>query len=320
MAKFIQYIVLLFVVYLMSLELTTRVFQLSSHTLPEYNLNGNRLTKPDSEGFWTSGGMREVRGHYKINAQGFNSTKDYSVLVEDKICIAIIGDSYIEGYHVDVEQSIGRIIEKEMNNNVLVHEYGKSAGNIVDFSLVFNNWVKGKYDYTFVLLNDEDIKETTPVFMGRGEDIPQKSLIRKVYNELSFFRYLNINHKLSLKVRDFFSFSASSQDNLPVSTKSKLEEPLEELKGTTKPKIRFDNINYEALQSFDSTTTIVYETGRLNTTSLLQRPELSLLQINHTYTPIDFGFDSHWNHNGRRNFALTLKTFIEEKGAFASIK
>jgi hypothetical protein len=76
-------------------------------------LNNNKLLRPGAEGILVQGGRREVASHYKINQQGINSLKDYTTLDENKIDIAIIGDSYIQGLQVDVEKSIGRILEAE---------------------------------------------------------------------------------------------------------------------------------------------------------------------------------------------------------------
>ena len=73
MKKFILYISVTVFVYFFLLEITTRVFDLSGHTLPEYNLNNNKLLRPGAEGTKVQGGMREVASHYKINQQGFNS-------------------------------------------------------------------------------------------------------------------------------------------------------------------------------------------------------------------------------------------------------
>ena len=205
MKKFIIYIFVTVFFYLFLLEITTRVFDLSGHTLPEYNLNNNKLLLPGAEGVLVQGGMREVASHYKINQQGFNSLKDYTTLDENKISIAIIGDSYIQGLQVDVENSIGRILEAETLNKVEVHEYGRAGMNIVDYSLIFTQSIKNRYDYTFILATNKDIVPKKASSMGKGNKIPNSSLMREIYNRSSFIRYLNINHKLSIKLKKTLS-------------------------------------------------------------------------------------------------------------------
>ena len=292
MKNFIIYSASCFCIYLTLLECTTRFFDLSGHTIPEANIDNDRLILPNAEGIWVKGGMREISSHYKINNQGFNSLKDYSELDENKISIAIIGDSYIEGFHVDVEKSIGRILETESQNLIEVHEYGISGGNIVDFSLIFEKYIRNKYDYTFILMTDKDIASDKAVFMGRGKDIPKKSVIREIYNHLSFIRYLNINHGLSAKLKKVFSLSNSS--------------------GRQKKSLLANNINSTLLKEFDESCFILYEKEKLDADLIKTYTTIPCIEIVHQFTPYTHGFDSHWNLNGRKNCALTIKHHIQE--------
>ena len=291
MKKFILYIFVTVFAYLFLLEITTRVFDLSGHTLPEYSLNNNRLLRPGAEGILVQGGMREVASHYKINQQGFNSLKDYATVDENKISIAIIGDSYIQGLQVDVENSIGRLLEAETLDKIEVHEYGRAGMNIVDYSLIFTQSIKNRYDYTFILATDKDIVLKKASAMGKGNKIPNSSIIREIYNRSSLIRYLNINHKLSVKIKKTFSFFESS---------NKQQE-----------KITAIDINVQALEQFDSTCTFLYEKEKLDT-SLILPFKLPSIEVKPIYTPINHGFDSHWNLNGRRNCALAIQNYIEK--------
>ena len=291
MKNFTTYILIALSLYLVLLESTTRVFDLSGHTIPEINLNNNRLARPCSEGIWIKGGMREIASHYKINQQGFNSLKDYLTLDENKVNIAIVGDSYIEGFHVDVENSIGRILEAETQDEVEVHEYGMSGGNIVDFSLIFNQWIRNRYEYTFVLATDKDIISNEASFMGKGNTIPQKSVVREIYNRVSFIRYLNINHGLSSKLIKTFSFSRNPEGE--------------------QKSIMTNDVNASALNEFDSTCVILYEKEKLDT-ALITAFKLPFAAVVHQYFPCNNGFDSHWNFNGRKNCALTIKNYLEK--------
>lgn len=291
MKKFIIYIFVTVFFYLFLLEITTRVFDLSGHTLPEYNLNNNKLLLPGAEGVLVQGGMREVASHYKINQQGFNSLKDYTTLDENKISIAIIGDSYIQGLQVDVENSIGRILEAETLDKVEVHEYGRAGMNIVDYSLIFTQSIKNRYDYTFILATNKDIVPKKASSMGKGNKIPNSSLMREIYNRSSFIRYLNINHKLSVKLKK---------------TLSSFERSDKEQK-----KITAINVNLQALKKFDTTCVFLYEKERLDTT-LIAPFKLPFVEVKPIYTPINHGFDSHWNLNGRKNCALAIQNYIEK--------
>ena len=292
MKKFIIYIITSLSLYLILLECTTRVFNLSGHTIPEANLNNNRLRLPNSEGIWIKGGIREISSHYKINNQGFNSLKDYSNIDKNKISIAIIGDSYIEGFQVDVENSIGRILEVETLNSVEVHEYGRAGGNIVDFSQIFDQNIRNKYKYVFILATDKDMTSNSPYFMGKGSSIPQKSIIREIYNQVFFIRYLNLNHGIAAKLKKTFSFTVSPD--------------------MKQKKILTNDINVSALKEFDDTCIMLYEKERLNIDLIKSFIKLPCIKITHELTPYNHGFDSHWNLNGRKNCALAIKNYIEK--------
>lgn len=298
MKKFISYTAFVLISYIIFLEFSTRIFDLSAITMEEENIEGNRMYKPNSKGVWIRGGQRELVNNYKINSQGFNSIKDYSRLNGNKINIAIIGDSYVEGFHVGVENSIGRILENVTNNQVEVHEYGHSGGNIVDFSLIFEKWIKNKYDYTFILMTDKDITAKKPSFMGNGNKIPKESLARDFYNNFSFIRYLNINHGISVGVRKVFSLNNFS-------SKNKVE--------SLNPR----KINFDAFKIFDSTVTLLFEEEKLDS-SFRSQINFRSLKIKHNIKPMNHGFDGHWNYNGRKNCALTIKEFLLENKVIAN--
>jgi len=294
MKKFILYIFVTVFAYLFLLEITTRAFDLSGHTLTEFNLNNNKLLRPGAEGVKVQGGMREIASHYKINQQGFNSLKDYTTMDDDKISIAIIGDSYIQGLQVDVENSIGRILEAETLDKVEVHEYGIDGMNIVDFSSIFTQFIKKRYDYTFILATNNDIASKKSSAMGKGNKIPKFSIIREIYDRSTLIRYLNINHNLSVKLKKVFSFSENT--------------------GQQKKKINTMDINVQALEEFDTTCAFLYEKGKLDT-SLMLPFNLPTIEVKPIHTPNNHGFDSHWNLNGRKNCALAIKNYIAKSNS-----
>lgn len=290
MKKFIVYIFSIFFVFIIFLEGLTKIFDLSEHTLPEASLNNNRLLRPGAEGVLVQGGMREIASHYKINKQGFNSLKDYSTLNKNKISIALIGDSYVQGIHTNVENSIGRILEAETQDALEVHEYGRAGMNIVDFGSMFAQYVKNRYDYTFILATDKDMVHKKASVMGKGYKIPKNSFIREIYSKSSSIRYLNINHDLSVKIKKKSSFENSNKQQ---------------------KKITAIDINEEAMKQFDSTCVFLYEKGKLET-SLLLPFKLPTVEVLPLFTPNDHGFNSHWNLNGRKNCALAIKNYVEK--------
>ena len=295
MKHFVTYILCLVLLFMVMLEATTRLFHLSSDVIPEANIGNNKLYLPHSEGIWIKGGRREITSHYKINAQGFNSLKDYNSRPDDKLNIAIIGDSYIEGFHVDVENSIGRQLEQLTQQTVEVHEYGKSSGNIVDYVQLFKQYTAQKYDYTFILLTDPDLAFYEAAFMGKGNTVTKSTSFKNVYTHFASIRYLNSNLMLNKKLQQLFrSVNPFKKSN--ASTDS--------------------NLNIDALQAFDSSCVILYEPQRLDIDRIQNSLTIPSIPIKHQYIPDHEPFDYHWNTNGRHNCALTIKTYLESIDAF----
>jgi hypothetical protein len=278
------------------LEVILRIFQLSSHVPEEANVNGDRMMRPGIEGIWVSGGLGEIRGHYVINDQGWNSVVDYRDPDTSKVRVAIIGDSYIEGFHVDAEQSVGRLLEG-ISPEYQVREYGKSGANVADYARIYEKWVRGRYDYTFVWLSDDDLLQHTANFMDQGENMRELSWVRKAYYSSCLLRYFGLNHKMGARVRESLS-------------RGEHEAPGGEDEGPGVLLTGDDflaSINREAVSVLDGSVVYLYDRGRL-------REEFTsgheCLLIDHRLQPADFGFDAHWNLNGRKNVASTLHEYI----------
>lgn len=121
--------------------------------------------------------------------------------------------------------------------------------NIVDFSSIFTQFIKNRYDYTFILATEKDIVLKKASAMGKVDKIPNSSMIREIYDRSSLIRYLNINHKLSVKIKRKFSFF----DNVNKQQK----------------KFAAIEVNVKALKQFDSTCTFLYEKEKLDTSLIL---------------------------------------------------
>ena len=277
------------------LETVLRVFQLAGSTLPEVNHDGNRMLKPGIEGTWIKGGLGEVKSHYSINSQGWNSIIDFDEIDPLKTSIALIGDSYIQGLHVDVENSIGRLLESD-SSDYFVHEYGRDGANIADFLMVYEAWVKGNYEYTFILVSNRNLNEFQPSFMNQGLSIPSESILRRVYNASYLIRYLNINHGLLLKINSLFRDGPVFLQNSDSDSCIDLE--------LVAGQVTIEEI----FMGFDSTVVFVYQLGTVDT-SLIENHRH--LKVNHQVFPISYGFDGHWNLNGRINCANSIHTYIQ---------
>ena len=119
------------VVIFILLEGLVRVFHLYSDSpkrmIDEYGVEKNI---PWQMGVNVTGNRKQNVANFRINKHGFNSfsSKNGS---KETFDIALIGDSFIEGFHQDNRNSLGRMIERRLDT-VLVLEFGCSGYDMAD--------------------------------------------------------------------------------------------------------------------------------------------------------------------------------------------
>lgn len=293
MKQFLLRIILCSLVFCVVFESILRILSLAAHTVPEANVEGNRLLKPLASGYYVGGGCREIFSHYQINEQGWNSLRDYELDNENTnlIKIALIGDSYIEGLQSDVENSVGRLLEQSLGDDYAVHEFGKSGGNIEDYSRVYEELSQYDYEHVFVFLSSQgDLTKKNPTFMGKGNEIPKLNLLRRCYNASAILRYVNINHGLIESLRKLFGGR---------------DEP--EVEGRIAP---VADINLSALSLFGENVVFLYESDKIDS-DVLSLIRIPVFPVEHSLKPYNHGFDHHWNVNGRANVATTIFGYIK---------
>ena len=306
MNKFLKYISIWIISVLFLLEIMLRIFGLAAQTMPTQSIDGNYLFVPNQSGYWVRGGLGEITNYYEINKQGYNSIVDYEKLDPKNLNIALIGDSYIQGFQADVRNSIGRQLEQILGSKVKVHEYGRAGANVVDYALVYKEYIENKaYDYTFILVTDKDLKEYKASFMGRGKRVPKKTIGRQIYDEVYILRYLNINHGFGVHFNELISEGPESINR--IHDKNQVKELNEES--------YLKKINIEAINKIPESAIFIYEGEKLNP-YFIKNFNFEFKQIIHHKLPKNHGFDGHWNKNGRFNCAAAMAEFINENNSF----
>ncbi|KAB7530481.1 hypothetical protein F8C76_02955 [Flagellimonas olearia] len=144
------------------MEVLVRLFHLYNDT-PDWNLAKDNTYKrvPGQTGYAVYGNRRQVMAPYRINSSGYNSFRDFDP-VEDEIEIAIFGDSFIEGFHQDYRNSLGKKVERGLSN-VQVYEYGHSNFDLADVMYLVNtntsdmdkiDFIVYAIDYEYDLMRD----------------------------------------------------------------------------------------------------------------------------------------------------------------------
>ncbi|TYP75164.1 hypothetical protein [Aquimarina intermedia] len=127
---FLNLIIYGFLILIM-LELLVRVFHLGKDTptryVDQYNVE---KWMPNQNGFAVTGNRRQNFSEYNINQSGYNSYREFNPTY-DKKEIALVGDSFIEGFHQNYYNSIGKKIENLLED-VEVYEYGYAGYDMAD--------------------------------------------------------------------------------------------------------------------------------------------------------------------------------------------
>lgn len=298
MSKYLKHVFFVLFASALLLEVLIRIFSMAGHTMEERSVNGDRLFVPGTSGKYVRGGLKEIDSYYEINRQGWNSVRDYERDSSSNIRkIAIVGDSYIEGLVTDVRKSIGRIMEAALDSQYVIHEFGRSGGNLADYLLLYEKYNLDKYDYVFIRFSYDDIYKGRPAFVNQGGLIPKETLARKTYNASALLRYLNINHGLGQKI-----FNLISRNKQEKGKKSNVDL------------VRLAGLSAEMKSTFGNNTVIFYDSSDFDS-SLAKRLDFPSVAVSHELQPIDHGFDGHWNLNGRTNVAKTLADYVRDHEA-----
>ena len=284
MKKFLFHFIKSILLFLILAELLVRILGFAGHTVPNTYIDGEYRLKPNATGIWTKGTSAEIKSRYNINNQGFNSNINYSFEDTSKIYIALIGDSYIEGFHSSVDLSIGRRVEKYLpEHRIEVHEYGISGWNAWNYLKIAKE-ICDKYQIVYILITDKDLTGGIP---SNAKIAGKPSTIRKIYNLSHFLRYMNINRGITR------SLQRLGPKRMVPPTKS-----------------RKDHIpEYSLLSLYPKNCIFLYEKDKFS----YHNEKVSTIEINHLLKPTNFGKqDSHWNDKGRQNCARTIAKSIQE--------
>ncbi len=132
MFKFIKKIAVFVFITFLVLELLVRFFHLQDEKPNRYidEFNVEKIL-PNQSGFSVTGNRRQNVGEFKINSFGFNSIYDSYKPSVDSLEIALIGDSFIQGFHENYKTSLGQKLEDKLSN-YKVYEFGYAGWDLAD--------------------------------------------------------------------------------------------------------------------------------------------------------------------------------------------
>lgn len=155
-------------------EVLVRVFHLYDDRPIRYtDEKGILKWIPGQTGYSVHGNRRQNFAEYHINNSGFNSFREFEPSA-DKLELAIIGDSFIEGFHQDYTNSLGKKIENQLQG-VEVYEYGHSSNDFADAMHLIESYKQdfGKIDKIVIYLDYEgDLDRAEYKYVERKLTLP----------------------------------------------------------------------------------------------------------------------------------------------------
>lgn len=180
--------------------------------------------EPGASGKYSFGKFCHKGGKWQINNEGWNSPYNYTK--NGKPTIAIFGDSYIEAFQIDIDKSLGPVLQNKLAPQFNVFSFGTSGAPLSQY-LQLARYANQKFEPQIMVLNlihndfDESIaadqysklylryrKINDSVFT---EDVieksPESGLRFRMLNATATGRYLL--HNLKVQEMDFTSFFKS---------------------------------------------------------------------------------------------------------------
>lgn len=295
------------ILIVLSLELLVRVFHLYPEDSPRFIDNmGVEKRIPNHNGFSVTGNRRQNFSEYHINNQGFNSYREFTPSYSKKE-LAIIGDSYIQGFHQNYYNSIGKKIENRTKDQE-VYEYGYAGWDLADQLHLLQAYADDfdKIDHIVIYMK-------YPMDLGRATYEPNTDRIKQL-NSIPF------------KIRDNIKL-------LHYASQIGFLDPVKNLFIEKKDAKKASNNDQETpldslyIANFDQLLK-AYPINKLKTSLLLDKRKTSVKFLDYCRESgidvIDFGrefelskkpttliYDMHWNNNGR---SLVAKSIIEHLG------
>ena len=308
---FIKSTLYLFLIIIV-LEIFVRIFHLYTET-PVRFIDKFDVEKsiPNQIGHAVTGNRNQNYSEYSINDFGFNSFREFTP-TEDKIEIAIIGDSFIEGFHQDYDDSTGKKIEKKLEN-IEVYEYGYAGYDLANQLYLVDTYKEHfeKIDHIiFYLKYENDLKNKT-YLPNHGRISLLKSLpfrIRDNFKLLSYASSIGIVDPIKNLA---ISIINAEKESTPKTDSHILNEDLENLKNfkTLIDTFGFDKNKMTFLINSSTTSNVFMDYCSENSYQIIDFYNI----FENSKTTPTLIYDMHWNNQGRELIALEITNFLKTK-------
>lgn len=298
---------------LISLEIGVRALHLAKDSPIRY-VDDKKVEKwiPNQEGHSVTGNRRQNFSAYRINNSGFNSYREFSP-TSDKIEIALVGDSFIEGFHQHYYNSIGKKIEDKLPETE-VYEYGYAGYDLADqLHLIEKN--KEHFDLIDVVILG--LKFENDLTRSKYEVLQERLALESSRNRLlkksKLLVYLKSIGAIS-SIKSFVARIKSIGRNSDSSNKNRLLN--------TEKLYKQYLINFESLietHGFDKTRFCFMIDETITPNEFIQYLKMNNYRyieigqhLNKSEKPVTLIYDRHWNDYGRNIVANEIVLFYKK--------
>lgn len=227
-----------------------------------------------TEGVRTLGVFAQKKAKWRINNHGWNSSIDYNFDRDStKFRIAIIGDSFIEGLHINPDENVGHILNDFLGRDSFeVYTFAQSGWplsaylhtnryiqshykpDLVIVNIVHNDFVesstyKGEKFHLLFELDEESntILEFPPqppeyhMLVNKFHNLKKSALVRYLYYNLKIHYWMNLRDDSNIK-RNLIQPQDSLDEDIEPSAESMEEDVIENYTNLSKEQL--DSIEY----------------------------------------------------------------------------
>jgi hypothetical protein len=325
-------------------EMPVRYFD-PVENIVRFDTNGPR------EGLFTRGRFAELRGRWRVNNYGWNSDVDYFPTPRasrEKPLIAIIGDSYVNGFQVDPEENVGAVLRDLLGGEVDVYRFAIPGAPLSHY-LHMSRYVNRQFDPDVVLFvivhNDFHLSlrelDPRPYYLQLGREngklveiapVAPESEGSPLWSKIATGRYLKTtlqSHLLdgSLRGPESRAFIA----NVPVDEVDSQRASIEEGTRLLVDRIREENSNRTVVFVMDAPRLDLYA-GALESSRVRWLNELlgvtcrdrgiPFVDLSEPFSEVfrrtgqhfESSIDAHWNEVGHREAARAIAAKLAELG------
>jgi hypothetical protein len=303
------------ILLLLALEVWVRALHLSKDN-PRRFIDEQKVEKwmPNQQGHAVTGNRRQNFSEYYINSAGFNSYREFKPTA-DKEEIALVGDSFIEGFHVNYYNSIGKKIENTLPD-IEVYEYGYAGYDMADqLHLIYA--YKDKFDLIdHVILGikfNNDLNRGTyePIAARMKFEQPMYRLLRKS-KLLVYAQNIGAIDPIKNMVTTLLSFGKDDTPNYELETADerlmKEKKHLENLKSLI-DQYGFDKKRFSFLLDSRKTSALFLNYLEEEGINYIDYAE----EFEKAKRPVTLIYDKHWNNYGRTLIAKVISSYIEQQ-------